>query len=303
MIGSPRSSQDVKPHHISGVHEADNNDFYGLREFPDTGKVELLDRNAPSGSGNKILEMPQSPSPAPLCELGTRHTSIATASLRRESDKNRATNIIVSTSISQRETSHSSSDSNESPRIETRISSSPEKPPPPLVPGRPLAMPRRMTLKEYLDRDLPSTPDSDSTQTSRTKTGYSTPASAAHRFRAHSNRTSATTMETSPPSPSALDLIMDEYDMSWGSPSNHHHHRHRRPPEPSIFSSASTDIKIMMPPEVVGRRTHGYQPSMSSLSLSSDVGIIGPPGTPNISTPSSARSRERGGQRMRGGFF
>lgn len=81
--GSPRSSEEIKPSNISALHEVDNNSLYLQRELPDSGKVELLDENSPSGSGNEISEMPQPPAPAPvpLCELGTRHTSVATSTL------------------------------------------------------------------------------------------------------------------------------------------------------------------------------------------------------------------------------
>ena len=276
--GSPRLSQkNVKPLHIPGLHEAADNSSYFLRELPDNGKVELLDENSPSGSGNKILEMPQSPSPTPLCELGTRHTSLATSSLRRQSDRNRNA-IFVSHGIWRQESSDSSGALKEAPCVETKISASPR--PKSLGSGRSLPMRPQLTAK-YLDRALPSTPNSDSTVVSPTKISSSSPVSGADCARSLSSRTSIDTSDsgTAPPNVT-LDMIWKDYDMSWES--------HRRP-KPSLLSSCSTDIKIMMENEVVDRQMREY-PSVSSIST--DIEIVVPPGAPTSQIPSRARSRE-----------
>lgn len=287
--GSSRISQEIKPVYVSGLHEADTNSLSFQRELPDSGKVELLDGNSPSGSGNKISEMPQSPSPTPLCELGTRHTSLATSSLRRQSDRNRNV-IFYSTSIWRRESSDSSGALKESPCVETKISSSPR--PKSLETARSLPTPPQLT-PEYLNRALPSTPDSDSTQDSLAKTSSSSPHYAANCVRSPSSRTSINLSDSgTAPSDTALDMLWDDYDMSWET--------HRRP-EPSLLSSSSTDIKIMMPKEIAETQIREY-PSLSSLSLSTDVELVVPPGTPKSQVPSGASIR-KGDQRPRGNFF
>ena len=277
--GSPTFSQEVKPTHISGLHEADSNSLYNQRELPDSGKVELLDENTPSGSGNNISEMPQSPSPAPLCELGTRHTSIATSSLRRQSDRNR-TAIFVSTGIWRRESSDSSGALKQFPCVETRISASPRRKS--LGASRSPPTPPQWT-PEYLNRALPSIPNSESTQISPTKTASSSPLSATNYLQSLSSRTSVELSDsgTAPPD-TALDMIWKDYDMSWEVHGQ---------PEPSLFSSGSTDIKIMMPLEVANSQMREY-PSLSSLSLSTDLEIVVPPGTPNKQIPSTPNNRE-----------
>ena len=280
---SPRVSKEIKPAHISSLHEADSNSLYNQRELPDSGKVELLDEHSPSGSGNNISEMPQPPSPAPLCELGTRHTSIATSTLRRQSDRNR-TAILVSTGIYRRESSDSSGALKQFPCVETRISASPRRKS--LDANRPPPTPPRLT-PEYLNRALPSPPSSESTQISPTKSTSSSPLSAKNYLQSLSSRTSVNLSDsgTAPPD-TALDMIWKDYDMSWGVQGQ---------PEPSLFSSSSTDIKIMMPPEVANSQIRQY-PSLSSLSLSPDVEIAVPPGTPNKQIPSARNNREEEGE-------
>ena len=290
---------EIKAIQISGVWEADNNQLFFQTELPDNGKVELLDGNSPSGSGNKISEMPQPPSPAPLFELGTRHTSLATSSLRRQSDRNRNA-ILVSNGLYQRESRDSSGALKDIPFVETRISASPRHksvelgvslptPPPPLTP-------------EYLNRALPSTPDSDSTQISQTKTALSSLASACKRFGGRlSSRTSMTSAHsgaTTPPD-MALEMIWKDYDMSWEC--------NRR--AESIFSSSSKDIKIMMPPPTTTEVSRDRQlmmmreyPSLSSISM--EIEIVVPPGTPNSQIPSQSKPRAGGGERRaRKAFF
>lgn len=295
--GSPGFSQDIKPANLSALHEIDNNSLYQHRELPDSGKVELLDGNSPSGSGNEISEMPQSPTPVPLCELGTRHTSIATSTLHRQSDRNRNA-IFVKTRIS-RDNNDSSGVLSGSPCVETRISSSPGRKSLDLdrSPGhksldldRPLPTPPQRT-PEYLNRALPSIPSSDSTEISRTKTNSSTRLSVTNGLHSQSSRTSVTTLSdsgTAPPD-TALDMIWKDYDMSWESHTQQ---------EPSVLSLSSTDIRIMMPPEVVERQMR-EQPSLSSLST---IEIVVPPGTPKSQIPSTPSS-SNGEQRTSGKFF
>lgn len=281
----PGLSEKAKPLNVSEIHEAADNSSYFRGELPDNGKVELfdngkvelLDGNSPSGSGNKISEMPQSPSPTPLFELGTRHTSLATSSLRRQSDRNRNV-ILVNTDIWRRESSDSSGPLKETPCVETKISSSPRHKS--LEFDRSQPSPPQLT-PEYLNRALPSTPNSDSTMVSPTKTSSFSPVSATNRVQSLSSMTSIDSHDSGLGSPeTALDSIWKDYDMSWES--------HRRP-APSLFSSRSTNIKIMMTAEVTDRQVREY-PSMSSISP--DIEIVVPPGTPESQIPSRTRSRE-----------
>ena len=284
---SPVFSPGFKPAEFTPVHEMDNNSLYLQRELPDSGKVELLDENSPSGSGNEISEMPQSPTPVPLCELGTRHTSIATSTLHRQSDRNRNA-IFVKTGIS-RQSSESSEALKESPCVETLISSSPRHKS--LNHDRPLPTPPQRT-PEYLNRALPSIPNSDHTQTSPTKSSTSSPFSATNGIHSLSSRSSISSSTGSAPPDTSLDMIWKDYDMSWES--------HRRQ-EPSLLSLSSTDIKIMIQPEVqVIERQIREHPSMSSLST--DVELMVPPGTPKSQVLSGASSR-KGKRSPRGNFF
>ena len=283
-VGSPRFSQDIKPANLSALHEIDNNSLYLQRELPDSGKVELLDGNSPSGSGNEISEMPQSPAPAPLCELGTRHTSVATSTLRRQSDRNRNA-IFVQTGIFRRESRDSSGALKESSCVETVISSSPRHKS--LNQNRLLPSPPERK-PDYLNRALPSVPSSDSTPISPTKTSSSSP--ATNYIRRLSSSTSVTTFSDSGtvPPDTTLDMIWEDYDKSWES---------HRVPKSSPLSLSSTDIKIMILPEVTESQIREH-PSLSSLST--DVEIVVPPGTPNpqMSSPSSWN-----GERKTHGYF
>lgn len=287
ITGSPMLSQEVKPANISALHEIDSNSLYQQRELPDSGKVELLDGNSPSGSGNEISEMPQSPAPAPLCELGTRHTSIAASTVHTQSDRNKNA-IIVKTDILGK-SSNSSGTLKESPCVETVISSSPILKS--LNLDRPLRTSPQRTL-EYLNRALPSIPNSDSTQVSPTKTSSSSRFSTTNFNHDQSSRTSTTFSDsgTAPPETS-LDMIWKDYDMSWEVP-------HRRQ-EPSLLSLSSTDVEIMILQEPVERQMREH-PSLSSLSTNVEIAV--PPGTAKSQLPSSASSRE-GERKTRGGFF
>lgn len=277
--GSPRSSEEIKPSNISALHEVDNNSLYLQRELPDSGKVELLDENSPSGSGNEISEMPQPPAPAPvpLCELGTRHTSVATSTLYRQSDRSRYA-IVVKTGIF-REIRDSSGAVKKSPCVETVISSSPRHK---ASLDRPLPTQPERTL-EYLNRALPSTPSpsSDSTQVSPTKTSSSSPFSAPNCIHSLSSRTSVAISDAGTAhSDTALDMIWEDYDMSWESPRGH---------QPSLLSLSSKNIEIRIQPDGAERGMREY-PSLSSLST--DKEIVVPPGTPNSQIPSSPISQE-----------
>ena len=285
-IGSPRFSQDIKPANLSALHEIDNNSLYLQRELPDSGKVELLDGNSPSGSGNAISEMPQSPAPGPLFELGTRHTSAANSTLHRQSDRDRNA-IFVQTGFSRRESSDSSGALKESSCVETKISSSPRHNS--LNQNRPLSSTPERKF-EYLNRALPSIPSSDSTQITPTKTSSSSP--ATNYIRRLSSSTSVTTFSDSGtiPPDTTLDMIWEDYDMSWES---------HRVPKSSRLSLSSTDIKIMILPEVTEKQIREH-PSLSSLST--DLEIVVPPGTPNSQIPSSPSSRN-GEQKTRVCFF
>ena len=232
----------------------------------------------PSGSGNEISEMPQSPKSAALYELGTRHTSVATSPSRRQSDRNRNA-IFIKTGILRE-----SSDSSEAPKgslcVETKITSSPRHKSMDL--SRPLPTPPQRTL-EYLNRALPSPPSSNRTQSSPTKTSTSSPVSAMNGNHRLSSRTSISESGTIPPD-TAIDMIWEDYDMSWDS---------QRRQQLSILSSSSTDIKIMIVPEVTERYVREYT---SLSSISTDFEIVVPPGTPSSQIPSSASSRNEGRQ-------
>ena len=271
---SPRSSRDIKPAaNLSALHEIGNSSSPG--ELPDSGKVELLDGSSPSGSGNEISEMPQSPTPVPLCELGTRHTSIATSTLHRQSERNRYAIVVQTGSL--RESSDSSRALKESPCVETVTSSSPGHKS--LNLDRPLPTPPEKTA-DYLNRELPSIPSSDSTQISPTKTSSSS----------LSSRTSSTYSdpESAPPDTS-LDMIWKDYDMSWES---------NRRQEHSLLSLSSKNIQIMIVPDAAERQMREH-PSLSSLST--EVEIVVPPGTPKSQIPSNPSSRE--GKRTTSGKF
>lgn len=286
---SPRYSQDVKAAQISGMHEADNDSLQSRRELadngkvelldeslcvpgelPDNGKVELLDGNSPSGSGHQMAEMAQSPSPTPLYELGTRHTSRASSSLRQQSDLNRKA-IFISTGICRHESSDSPGALKETPCVETRISSSPRHKSIEL--GRSLSTTPQLT-PEYLERKaLPSTPTSDSTQASPTKSSSFSPTSPATSISsAHSGGA---------PPDTAIDIIWEDYDtdydMSWDTSP------HR--PEPSAF-----DMKIMMPPHAAVDR-HMIRQYASLSSMSKGMEIVVAPGTPKSQIPRPARCR------------
>ena len=273
--GDPSLPQDVKPADLSEIHEIDDNTFYSQRELPDSGKVELLDKSAPSGSGNNILEMAHTSEPAPLCELETSHTSIASSNLRRQSDRNKRA-IIVKTGI-RRESVDSASVLNAPAFVETVISSSPRHKSPNTSPERPQWTP------EYLNRALPSIPSSDSTQGSPTRTISST--NGIHSL---SSRTSAFSESEMESPETAVDMIFEEYeqtsedyDMSWES--NHGQ-------EPPPLSARSADVKIMMLSSVTERQRHEF-PSLSSLSINME--ITAPPGTPISQATSSASTPQR----------
>lgn len=304
---SPTFSPEIKPTNLSALHEADNNSLLQyrelsdtaalheidnnsllrFRELPDSGKVELLDGTSPSGSGNQISEMPQSPNPAPLCELGTRHTSIATSTLNIESDRPRH-GILVKTGIMRKSRDSSESSLKKSPYVETVISSPPRHKS--QVLGRPLRTPPEWT-PEYLNRALPSIPSSASTEDSPLKTSSSTPVSAPNYVHSLSSRTSVTDSDSGmAPPETALDLVMKDYDMSWGSPGRQ---------QSSLLSLSSTNIKIMLPPEVAERDMR--EPSSSS-SLSTDVEISVPPATIK-SQPRSSHRSGRGLPRLQDNYF
>ena len=285
--GSPIFSPEIKPANLSALHEIDNNSLLRFRELPDSGKVELLDGTSPSGSGNQISEMPQSPTPAPLCELGTRHTSIAASSLNRQSDRTKH-GILVKTGILRESRDSSEPSLKESPCVGTVISSSPKNKS--QVQDRPLRTPPERT-PEYLNRALPSIPSSDSTDDSPTKTSSSTPVSVANYVHSLSSRTSVTDSDSGMvPPETALDLVMKDYDMSWESPGRQ---------QSSILSLSSTNIKIMLPPEVT-ERDMGEHPSSSSLST--DVGTLVSPAPTRPPLQSNSRSG-RGQPRRHENFF
>lgn len=271
----------------NALHEIDNNSLRQIRELPDSGKVELLDGSSPSGSGNQISEMPQSPTPVTLYELGTRHTSIATSTLNRQSDRTKH-GIFVKHGILRESRDSSDPALKESPCVETVISSLPRHNSQGL--DKSLRTPPERT-PEYLNRALPSIPSSDSTQDSPTKTSSSSRVSITNYVHSLSSRTSVTDSDsgTAPPE-TALDMIWKDYDMSWEAQGRQ---------ESSVLSLSSTNIKIMLPPEVAERHLREH-PSLSSLST--DVEIVVPPGTPDSQLRSSPSSG-KGQPRLRDNFF
>ena len=272
----------------NALHEIDNNSLRQIRELPDSGKVELLDENSPSGSGNQISEMPQSSTPVPLYELGTRHTSIATSTLNRQSDRTRQ-GIFVKHGILRESRDSSDPALKESPCVETVISSLPRHNSQGLE--RSLRTPPERTLEYLKEKALPSIPSSDSTEVSPTKTSSSSRLSITPYVHSVSSRTSVTDSDsgTAPPE-TALDMIWKDYDMSWEAQGRQ---------EFSVLSLSSTDIKIMLPPEVAERHVREH-PSLSSLSTG--VEIVVPPGTPNSQLRSSPSSGE-GQPRLPDNFF
>ena len=77
------------------------------------------------------------------------------------------------------------------------------------------------------------------------------------------------------------DLTSEDYDMSWES---------NRGQEPPPLSARSADVKIMMFPSVIERQVQEF-PSLSSLST--DMEITAPPGTPISQVTASASGRKR----------
>ena len=219
--------------------------------------------------------MPHNSEPTQICELGTRHTSTASSNLRRQSDRNRRA-IVVKTGI-WHESVDSATVSNASAFVETVISSSPRHKSLNTSPERPQWTP------EYLNRALPSIPSSDSTQGSPTKTISST--NGIHSL---SSRTSAFSESEMEAPETAVDMVFEEYDltsedydMSWES---------NRGQEPPPLSARSADVKIMMFPSVIERQVQEF-PSLSSLST--DMEITAPPGTPISQVTASASGRKR----------
>lgn len=284
----PKFSQDIKPENPSTPHEIDNNSMYQQVELPDTGRVELLVGKSPSGSDKEMAEMPQSPTPVPTYELGTRHTSIATSTLHRQSDRIR--NAIYVRNGFSRQSGDSFSALKESPCVETVISSSPRHES--LDLERPLPTPPERTA-EYLNRALPSIPNSESTQISPTKTSSSGRFSVTNCLHSLSSRTSTTFSDSgTDPLDNSLDMVWNDYDMSWES-------HHRQEPSLSSLSRSSTNIEIMILPEVAGRQIRRH-PSLSSLPT--EIEIVVPPGTPKSQIPNSPRSRTEE-RRTQGNFF
>ena len=147
------------------VHEiAHNSLFYGYRELPDSGKIELQDEKQPSGSAKEILELPPEPPPV-YHELMAETVSNGPLKLekyRSTSSTKSKTGIYVSTRILTN--SRSSEGGSSTPRVETIITSS----------TRDDALSSNQSSRSQspwpkpldLDRPLPPTPISESPQVS-----------------------------------------------------------------------------------------------------------------------------------------
>ena len=174
---------------VCSVREIDDNSLCGpIRELPDSGKAELLDQKALSGSGNQISEMSASLKFV-VHELRTHRSSKESSTV--QVCPSAGHKIVESTKISRRSQIRSHS-SDSSPCIETVISASthgsssdmqlstpastvvegsPQASPPPLP--RPMNLAINTTILEAsspksldLNRSLPPTPISESPQTS-----------------------------------------------------------------------------------------------------------------------------------------
>ena len=103
---------------------AHNSRFYGYRELPDSGKIELQDEKQPSGSAKEILELPPEPPPV-YHELMAETVSTGPLKLKKYSTASSTkskTGIYVSTRILTN--SRSSEGGSSTPRVETIITSS-----------------------------------------------------------------------------------------------------------------------------------------------------------------------------------
>jgi len=194
----PSSLEKPRVMTICSVREIDNNSLCGpIRELPDSGKVELLDENKPSGSGNEISEMP--PSLTVMAHELRTHRSSKEQSMMRTHSAN-SFNILKSTSISRKSWTNMDL-SDRSPRIETVISASarqksdlnnrPTSTSPDTAEVSPLSMPKSTGLPDNpsitetdfpetsipvsldLNRSLPPTPISESPQVSPNSEGFS----------------------------------------------------------------------------------------------------------------------------------
>ncbi|KAL6720917.1 hypothetical protein ACLMJK_000016 [Lecanora helva] len=174
---------------VCSVREIDNNSLCGpFRELPDNGRVELLDNQSPSGSGNDISEMSQ-PIKYIVHELGTHHSSkqnsITLANIAENLKIVKSTEIsresrtdcgslecspVVETTISA-STRASTSDLEVSTPASTAASAVSPPPPPDLTRSdtdeslENADSSKRVRLKQLdLDRSLPPTPISESPQ-------------------------------------------------------------------------------------------------------------------------------------------
>lgn len=155
-------------------HELDNNSLYwGFQELLDTGKAELLDQNWPSGSGNKIQEMPTL---APVVyELMTDRNSPGSSVIQNPNSRKRSA-VFLATGVS-RKACTSFDASGDHPRINTVVTSSPRRNQSHrnlLNPDRPLSSPLQCQPLD-LNRSLPTTPILESPQVSP---GVTNPSSA-----------------------------------------------------------------------------------------------------------------------------
>ena len=91
------------------IYEIDNNSlFWGYREISDTGRVELLDRNWPSGSGRVIQELP----PHPPVELMTSQRSPVTSMVQNSKTLNGFATSVSNGGLEEDQTSCDNSDKN-----------------------------------------------------------------------------------------------------------------------------------------------------------------------------------------------
>ena len=157
----------------NSIHEIDNNSqYWGFRELDDSGKAELLDKQWPSGSGRNIQEMPHSPPPF-IYELRTGRSltnqSLISASRLSVSTNKRRARELCSRSDSPKKLSSIKTIESASAR-KTASRRRPSRAPYPKA-DKTVRSPLQYQPLD-LARSLPTTPISESLQSSPVVIGF-----------------------------------------------------------------------------------------------------------------------------------
>ena len=158
----------------NSVHEIDNNSLHwGFRELDDSGKVELLDKQWPSGSGKNIQEMPPHTPPPFIYELRTGRSltnrSLISASRLSDSTNKRTARELYSRSDNSEKFSSIKIIELASAR---QISSRRRRSRPPNLKVNRTVRSSLQCQPVDFDRTLPTTPISESLQSSPVVIGF-----------------------------------------------------------------------------------------------------------------------------------